>query len=565
MPLFGSANDLITLSIPAPEARAVERRDSNTANPAGLFSAAWDILTNTHTTVSGEPINETLALKHLSVYACVRTIAEDVGSLTFRLYKRLPKGRQEAVQQPLWRVFAVEPNNEMSASTVWEQIAGCMALTGNAYLEILRNTFGDAVGLYPLDPRMTEPVRLPNGDLAFRTRVGVTNGQTRIVAAKDMLHFPLFSFDGLKGLSPIGQARNDLGLAIAATKHGAKFFGNSSAPGGLLIPPDEAEDAEVNNMRSHWEQANSAENSGRVSVVGSGWTYKQISLSPEQSQFLETREMSRQDVAALFRMPPSKIGDVTKASKASAEQENLTYVTDCLRPYLVRIEREIQRKLLPDDLFVEADVSERLRGDFASTMAGFAVGKQWGFFSTNYILEKLGENPVGPEGDILWAPVNMQNAARLLDTESVQDQPIDAEAQPTTETQRSLFAAYVPAFSRLFTDAVGRATSRSKRDAEALTPIFAPVLESISALVLDEARAQLSLPEEWNPADKAIRDVIKSAATRAKDWTADQKTQIASTELNKAIRSLHFSIYREAGAAIALQNPPKLGNTEDED
>src|ERR1700728_7002 len=125
----------------------------------------------------------------------------------------------------------------MSASTVWEQVAGCMALTGNAYLEILRNKFGEPVGLYPLDPRQTEPVRMPNGDFAFRTRVGVTNGQTRIVAAKDMLHFPLFSFDGLKGLSPIGQARNDLGLAIAATKYGAKFFGNSSRPGGILTPP----------------------------------------------------------------------------------------------------------------------------------------------------------------------------------------------------------------------------------------------------------------------------------------------------------------------------------------
>lgn len=544
--------------------RFVERRDSNTTNPAGLFSAAWDVLTNTQTTVSGEPINETIALRHLSVYACVRTIAEDVGSLTFRLYKRLPKGRQEAVEQPLWRVFAIEPNNEMNASTVWEQVAGCMALTGNAYLEILRNKFDQPVGLYPLDPRMTEPVRMPNGDLAFRTRVGMKDGATRIIAATDMLHFPLWSWDGLRGLSPIGQARTDLGLAIAATKYGAKFFGNSSRPGGLLTPPPDAEEKEVNNMRSHWEKANSADSTGRVSVVPSGWTYHQISLSPEDSQFLATREMSRTDVAALFRMPPSKIGDVTKASKASAEQENLSYVTDCLRPYLVRIEREIQRKMLPDDMFIEADVSERLRGDFQTTMQGFATGKQWGFFSTNYVLEKLGENPVGPEGDILWAPVNMQNAARLLDTESIQDQPIGDEAPPT-EAQRNLFASYVPAFSKLFTDAVGRATQRSKRDAETLTPIFAPVLESISGIVLDEARAQFRLPEEWNPADKAIRDCIKSVATRAKDWALDDKTQIASRELNKAIRSLHFAIYREAGAAIALQNPPKLGSAEDEE
>jgi hypothetical protein len=320
-------------------------------------------------------------------------------------------------------------------------------------------------------------------------------------------------------------------------------------------------------MRSFWEKANSSENAGRVSVLPIEWKYTALSLSPEESQFIATRGLDRTQIAALFRVPPSKIGDVTKSSKASAEQENLSYVADCLRPYLVRIEREIQRKLLPSDMLVEFDVSERLRGDFATTMQGFAVGKQWGFFSTNYVLEKLGENPVGPVGDILWAPVNMQNSERLLDTESIQDQPIGTAPPeaPPTPAQRAMFQAYLAPFSRLMTDAVGRATQRSQRDVQALTPLLQPVLETISEMVLADARSQFRLPEIWNPADKAIRDCIRSSATRAKDWTAGKKVEIASTELNKAIRSLHFAIYREAGAAIALQNPLQLGTGDEDD
>ncbi len=91
--------------------------------------------------------------------------------------------------------------------------------------------------------------------------------------------------------------------------------------------------------------------------------------------------MTRTDIAALFRLPPNMIGDTSRLSNANHEQQSLQFITDTLRPYLVRIEKEIARKLLPADgsLFVEFDVSERLRGDFASTMAGFAVGKQWGF------------------------------------------------------------------------------------------------------------------------------------------------------------------------------------------
>lgn len=572
MPLFGS--DIQTLGLAS---LPVERRDS-TANPAGLFSAAWDVLSNTYTTGSGEPVNETIAARHLTVYTCTRVIAEAVGSMTIRLYKRQPKGRQEALDNPLWRIFALEPNSEMNASTAWEQLAGCLALTGNAYGEILRNKDGDVVGIYPLDPRQTKPVRLPNGALAYKTRVGVKDGQERIIQAADMLHLLLWSWDGLRGCSPIEQARHDIGLALAATKYGAKFFGNSSKPGGILTPVEDVSEEDMNNMRAFWENANAAENQCRVSVLPNKWQYTQLSLSPEDSQFLATRQMSRTDIAALFRVPPSMAGDMTKQSKASSEQEQLTFVTDCLRPYLVRIEREIQRKILSKDnsMFVEFDVSERLRGDFATTMQGFAIGKQWGFYSTNDVLEKLGENPIGPEGDIYWAPVNMQNAARLLDTESIQDQPIAADDDPTkpiqkpgvsapTEDERSLFSGYIPAYSRLFVDAVGRASQRSKRDADSLTPIFGPILESAASLILTDARSQFNLPETWDPAQKAIKDVIKSAASRSDKWAAETKEQDASLELNKALRSLHFAIYREAGATVALMNPIKLGTADNED
>lgn len=532
-------------------------------NPAGLFSAAWDVLTNTHGTTSGESINESIALQHITVYACTRVIAESIGSMTIRLYKKLPKGRQEALDNPLHRVLSVSPSLEISAPVMWESVAGAMALTGNSYCEILRNKEGSAVGLYPLDPRMTEPVRLPNGQLAYKTRVDVSSGQSRIVAAADMLHFPLFSFDGLKGLSPIAQARNSVGLAIAAEKYGSKFFGNNSVPPGYLSPVGDVSEEDLNNMREFWERANSAANQGRIGVLPSDWKLTQLSMSPEDSQFLQTRQFSRTDIAALFRVPPNMVGDTSRLSNNNHEQMSLSFVTDTLRPYLVRIEKEIQRKLLPEDgsYFAEFDVSERLRGDFATTMQGFAVGKQWGFYSTNVVLEKLGENPVGPEGDIYWAPVNMTNAANLI-APAADPAPLPL-LDPPTEAQRSMFESYIPAFTGLFRDAIGRTSQRNKRDTETLTPIFSPVLDSIAAIAVTEARSQFKLPYTWTPSDKITRDCIKSVASRADAWTPETRDQSASLELNKAIRSIHLNVYREAGAAIALLNPPPV-RTNDE-
>jgi HK97 family phage portal protein len=535
--------------------RRAEKR-STTANPAGLFSAAWQILSQTEDTVSGQQINDTIALGHITVYVCVRVIAEAIGSMTCRTYRRLPRGREEAIDDPLHRMLSIEPNSDMAACVFWESIAGAMALTGHSYSEILRNSSGDAVGLYPLDPRMTEPVRLPNKKLAYKTRVGMDNGATRIINAEDCLSFPLFSLDGLRGLSPISQARNAVSLAIATEKGGARYFGNNSVPPGILTPVGDVSAEDAANMREYWEAANAAGNQGRIGVLPSEWKLTQLSMSPEDSQFLETRQFNRTDIAALFNINPSRVGDVTKQSKASAEQENLSFVTDTLRPYMVRIETEIQRKLLPKNgsMFVEFSVAERLRGDFATTMQGISVGRQWGILNEDEGREILGMNPSGTlESSIRWAPVNMQDAARLLDTESIQDQPIGTD--PADPQQRDLFGPYLPMLTRMLQDAVGRAVQRSKKDAETLAPIFSPILDSIISIVTTEARKQFTLPDDWQPSEKITKDYLKAAASRAATWTEENRTQAASQELHKATQAAHIAVYREAGAALALKGP----------
>ena len=538
---------------PNQSAIRTDQAESRDANVNGLFSAAWSMLTNTLPTSSGEQVNEAIALQHISVYASVRVIAESIGSLTARLYQRQHRGRYEAISDPLYRILTVEPNIDMAAPVFWESMGGCMALTGNSYAEILRNAAGQPIGLYPLSPLQTEPIRLPDSSLAYKTNVGAANGQSRLIKSQDVLHFQLFSWDGLRGLSPIGQARQALGLAIASEKFGSRFFGNGSKPGGILTPKVKLDERDMVNFRKFWESANGGDNQGRVGVLPQEWSYTQIGLSPEDSQFLQTRQFSRTDVAALFRLPPSMIGDTTRLSNNNHEQQSLSFVTDTLRPYLVRIEAEIARKLLPKDgsLFLQFDVTDRLRGDFATTMQGFAVGKQWGFYSTNDVREKLGENPIGPEGDVYWCPVNMTNSEALLH-ETKPPEPSPSPDSSQDDEVRDLYTAYIPAFASVFADGVGRICQRSKRDVDGVSLILTPILQSIAHIAIAEARTRFELDDSWNPLDRITKDAVKSIATRAADWTDAEKQQISATELHKAIRSIHINTFREAGAALAL-------------
>jgi HK97 family phage portal protein len=356
-----------------------------------------------------------------TVFSCIRILAESVASLPVKLFTVTDKGRIQELNNPLHFLLSVSPNEEMSSFTLVETLVCHLALTGNAYMQIQRGSDGAPVALWPLSPRLTMPVRLPNGTLAYRTSDGMGGGQTRILAARDVVHLPLTSWDGMVGMSPIMQARQSLGLAVAAEKFGARLFANSAVPQLVLTTTNKVKPEDKVKMRRDWEDLQSGSNQHRVAVLDQDLKVEKLSITPEEAQFLETRRYTRSDIAALFRIPAHMIGELQKLSNSNTENMNLSFVVDTLRPYLSRIEAEITRKLLPREtgkvssLTVQFDVAERLRGDYASQTAGAAVGRQWGWLSGNDVRRSLGLNEGGPELDVYLNPVNMQNSLRLLD------------------------------------------------------------------------------------------------------------------------------------------------------
>lgn len=406
------------------------RAGMNPENPSTPLAAIAKWLNAGNQTVAGELVNESIALQITTVRACITVLAESVASLPCVLYEKDSKrlrGRNEATNRRLHYILGTEPNEEMSSFTFWETLVGSNALTGNSYAEIKWIT--DASGketsevgeLYPLHPLLTEPFRQPDGTLAYRTRQGVnhklSNGTEigwRVIEAKDILHFKLFSLDGIRGLSPITLARQALGLTRAAEKFGARFFGNGSKPGGVLTGPEGTDEKLLRLAQDSWEASQGGSNQGRTAVLPGLWKYEQIGLSPEDSQFLATRAFQRAEISAMFRVPSHMVGDTSKISNNSYEQMNMSFVNDTLRPIIIRIEAELNRKLVPqvgskaNKYFVQFDISQRLRADHEATIKGVATGRQWSLMTVDEGRVAIGLEPIGDNSRL--APINMMNA-----------------------------------------------------------------------------------------------------------------------------------------------------------
>lgn len=363
-------------------------------------------------TSAGKPVNEHTAMQMTAVYSCVRILSETLAGLPLHVYRYNDSGGKEKyLKHPLYKLLHDEPNPEMTSFAFRETLMSHLLLWGNAYAQIIRNARGEVIAIYPLMPNKMTVDRDSKGRLFYlysRTSDDApTLGDDSQVylAPSEVLHIPGLGFDGLIGYSPIAMAKNAVGLAIATEEYGAKFFANGAAPGGVLEHPGTIKDPQK--VKESWNAAyQGPKNAHRVAVLEEGMKYQPIGLSPEHAQFLETRKFQINEIARIFRVPPHMLADLEKSSFNNIEQQSLEFVKYTLNPWLIRWEQGIQRRLLNEKEkrthFVKFNVDGLLRGDYASRMAGYAVGRQNGWMSANDIreLENLDRIPAEEGGDL---------------------------------------------------------------------------------------------------------------------------------------------------------------------
>jgi HK97 family phage portal protein len=360
-------------------------------------------------TDSGVSITPETALTYSAVYQAVRCISEAVSSLPLNLYERQPGGgKSKASAHPLYSILHDSPNPEMSSLQWRECSMAHLLLWGNSYTEIVRDLEGNCVELWPIDPSIVTAKRTESGELYY----DLNRGKSFITAA-NMLHISGLSFDGISGMSPISMARQSLGLSLAIEQFGAGYFGRGARPGGVLTFPGQLSPEARQNLRRSFEELHAGgANSHRVALLEAGLKWEAIGVPPDDSQFLQSREFQVVEVARWFNIPPHKLRDLNKPSYNSLEMMNIEFLTDTLRPWLVRWEQSLNRKIIrPKDrgnYFCEHNVEGVLRGDIASRYQAYSVARNWGWLSVNEIREKENMNGVGPEGDVYMQPLNMQ-------------------------------------------------------------------------------------------------------------------------------------------------------------
>jgi phage portal protein, HK97 family len=350
---------------------------------------------------AGVSVTPESSLGVTAVWAAVRRISSSIASLPLHTYQRTTDGKQKATGHPLYSLLHDRWNPELSSFAARELMMAHLLLFGDSFHEIERNGAGLPIALWPIHP-LNVAVERVAGQKRYRVDVG---GSPVILPAESVLHVQGFSLgDGLRGLFPVSVARNAIGSALATDSYAAKWFNGGGQPAGVLSHPAKLGPVATKNIADSWKQR-ALTDAQRIEVLEEGMKYTPISLSPEQSQALESRRYSVSEVARLFLIPPHLLADLDRATFSNVEQQSIEYVQHCLMPWCRRIESEMTYRLLDDGHFAEFSLDGLLRGDSQSRAEYLSAMLDRGVFSINEARAYENMPPI-PQGDVHRVALN---------------------------------------------------------------------------------------------------------------------------------------------------------------
>jgi len=484
-------------------------------------------------TASGIDITPEIALELPPVFACIRVVTETIATLPVHVYRReRSQGKTKRIDtdHPL-NILLRNPNPEMTRVEFLECLIANQEAKENAYAQIVRKGSGMPTELWPVKPESVKPTRF-GGALAYEVR---SNGSTYIVPARDMIHLRPMVMDGIKGTAPITYLKDTFGLGIAALRFGAGVFAGDGLKRVALAmdgpPPQNQGDrgkAFIQQLQEAWRQLYGGnDNKHKVAVLHSGLKPTEIGFSPEDAQLTELLKVIAIEACRAFRVPPSKIMELERAHFNNIEHLQLDFRTDTILPRCIRIEHELDRKLLQNnaDFFIRFNLDGLLRGDYKSRMEGHSIGILNGIISPNEARDEEDRNPY-EGGDVFLQPLNMTPS---------NGQP---ESQPEADGESNTKAAPVRRVIRAAT----RRDARNKIKKQWLP-------------VLVEAYTRLLKREQKEIGDAVERYLGTRSAADLKEWLVrygEDHTETVSRILGAPLEGLELALAESTADAMGI-------------
>lgn len=345
------------------------------------------------------------------VYACARINAQSVGKVKLRLFQRAGvagvTSDDQEITDHIFLDLMRNVNPYMNEFDLKEITDLYMELVGNAYWYLAPTRLAGVNGrmipgeIYPLLAHYMRVI--PGKDRMVDGYMYLLPQMPRPVAfaPEEIVQFKFPNPDSpYYGKGCVEGGHYAIDSNTFQKEYEIALFKNMARPDGVLSTDSELTDAQVERLRTMWNSLyQGSQRSGNIAILEKGLTYSNTAFNPKELDYLRGRIATREEICAMFGVPPSKLGLTEHVNRANAETNDFTYQSETVLPRLRRMEQKINEQVLPiydPNIYCKFDDPVPENREFALTKMSAYLDR--GVYTINEVRESDGEEPV-PWGD----------------------------------------------------------------------------------------------------------------------------------------------------------------------
>lgn len=360
---------------PEPEQRSLTSWDLLRAGSAG-----WGVAD-----ASGQVVTPASAEHGLAaITACVGAISSAIASLPAWIHR----GDEILEDHPVARMIRRGPNQHQSWSD-WLELAVARALlNGNSISEVVFDRAGRVTELRPVPWGMVSIVQLPGDRIAYDVTHPRTSSTRRLLPGEVFHLRDRADADETFGVSRLQRAAGVVGQSQALAQFTGSMWRNGVNPSGTIELDAKIGPEALAQLQERWRQLYTGpDKAGRAIVLDQGAKWRQIGISPEDSELLESRKFSVVEICRLYGVPPPIIQDYEHNTFTNAETAGRWFAIFTLTPWIRKLEAEFARSILSTGVSIEFDLSGLLRGDPELRWKSHEIAARAGILTINEIRE----------------------------------------------------------------------------------------------------------------------------------------------------------------------------------
>lgn len=373
---------------------------------------------NTMGSLSNVSVTSESAFQVNAIFSAVSLISDTIATLPVDVYVRRDGARFPFRPRPDW---VTKPDVDTTKEAFYGAVIVSLLLDGNAFVRVYSNPRGEIVNMTVLNPHNVQVRRNGLGRVMFEVE-----GEDRLLSSEEVVFIPDVVRPGhIRGVSRVEALKENFGLAIALQNYAAKFFGSGTQTSGVIEFPGNLTAEQAKALQEGFDARHRGwGKSHRTAIISGGAKYVPTSVENDKAQFLDSRRMAVEDVARAFNIPSNLLNLPGTTTFSSVEQNNLAFVTHCLRPIVQKLESAfsplMSRTQGGENAFIKFSLDGLLRADMSARMTAYSTGLQAGFLTVNDVRRLEDLRPVNdPSADMVrvsLANVNI-DAADLVATD----------------------------------------------------------------------------------------------------------------------------------------------------